>query len=67
MPRNKFLGVKLNESEESALKLWADNEVLDKSVLARRILMFAIRTQAPRSIFPDHIATALNIHQEVIS
>lgn len=65
---DKIVNVRLSEAEEAALMIWSRNECIDnKSLMVRRILRLALRDLAPRSIFPAHIASALNLSAEVQS
>jgi len=65
---DRKLNFRLSEAEENALTLWADADAIDnKSVMMRRVLRLALRELAPRSIFPAHIVTALDLAREVQS
>ncbi|MBI1792967.1 MAG: hypothetical protein HYR70_02085 [Chloroflexi bacterium] len=61
LPRSRYLGIKLNQHEDEALILWANNQGLDKSVLVRQILHAAFNDRAPRDLFPAHLQSALGI------
>ena len=64
MTRQILLTVRLNQEENTALVLWANSEGLDKSVLMRRVFRMALRN-APRSVFPPHVAQSLDLSANV--
>lgn len=63
---DKIFSMRLSEAEEAALLIWANADAIDnKSLMMRRIFRLALRQLAPRSIFPAHITSALNLSAEV--